>query len=147
MSLSAGSEATKAVDKAVEWMVEKLIVAADSGWWAEKLNTLANSAPAYLKGASALAPAPAPAPSYSAPPRQSPPSGVSQSDLDGVRDAAAKAESAAQALAGRVADLEQQIRQLGKAQEQLAAHVEEAVGPHEEGAHKEHWWSRLMGSS
>jgi hypothetical protein len=147
MSRNAGSQATKAVDKAVEWMVDKLVVAADSGWWAEKLTTLANSAPAYLKGASALAPAPAPAPSYSAPPPPSAPSGVSQADLDAVRDAAAKAESAAQALAGRVADLEDQVRQLHKSQEQLAAHVEEAVGPHEEGAHKAHWWSRLTGSS
>ena len=142
MSSDSGSQATKAV----EWMVEKLVVAADSGWWTEKLNALANSSPAYLKVASALAPASAPAPSQSqsAPP---PPSGVSRADLDTVREAAAKAESAAQALAGRVSDLEEQIRELRKSQEQLAAHVEEAVGPHEEGAHKAHWWSRLTSSS
>ncbi len=141
MSLNVGTEATKAVDKAVEWMVDKLIVAADTGWWAEKLTTLANSAPAYLKGSSALAPAPTPAPTYSAPP---PSSGVRQADLDAVRKKAVQAESAAQALAKRVVALEEQIRQLRKSQEQLAAHLEEAVGPHEEGAHKEHWWSRLM---
>ncbi len=132
MSLNSNSQATKAV----EWVVEKLSVASTSGWFTEKLNALATSAPAYLTGA--VAQSQSQAPSYSPPPA----SGVSSGELNAVRDAADRAESTAQALAGRVAKLEDQMRGLHKSMEQLAAHVEEAVGPHEEGAHKQHWWSR-----
>jgi hypothetical protein len=132
MSPESNSTATKAV----EWVVEKLTVASTSGWFTEKLSALASSSPAYLSGASA----PAPTQAYSAPAPA--PSGVTSAELDAVRGAADRAESTAQALAGRVAKLEDQIRQLRKAQEQLGAHLEEAVGPHEEGAHKVHWWAR-----
>ncbi len=133
MSLNSNSQATKAV----EWVVEKLSDASTSGWFTEKLNALANSSPAYLTGA--VVSSQAQAPSYAAPPAAS---GVSSGELNAVRDAADRAESTAQALAGRVAKLEDQMRGLRKSMEQLAAHVEEAVGPHEEGAHKQHWWSR-----
>jgi hypothetical protein len=133
MSPESNSTATKAV----EWVVEKLTVASTSGWFTEKLSALANSSPAYLSGGAS---APAPTQGYSAP--ASAPSGVSKAELDAVRDAASRADSTAQALAGRVAKLEDQIRQLRKAQEELSSHLEEAVGPSGEGAHRAHWWSK-----
>jgi hypothetical protein len=131
MGVNSGSQATKAV----EWVLDRLAVASTSGWWSEKLSALANSAPAYLTGASA----PAQAPAYSPAPA---PSGVSSAEFDALRQSAAQTESTAQALAGRLAELEDQVRQLRKSHEELAAHLEEAVGPHEEGAHKQRWWSR-----
>ena len=112
--------------KAMEWMVDQLSAASNSGWWAEKLTALTTSSPAYKTTAVS-------APSM---PRSSP-------TVDDIaREQAARAESDVTSLSHRVTELETELGLLKRSYEKLAAHLEEAVGPHEEGEHRSHWWSR-----
>ena len=48
MGIAAESQPTRAV----EWMVERLTAASQSGFWAEKIAGLTSSSPAYLTTAS-----------------------------------------------------------------------------------------------
>ena len=111
MGIAPDSQTTRAV----EWMVERLTAASQSGYWSEKIASLTSSSPAYLTPSSrATLPASG--------------GGVDRAAVD--------------ALSARVAKLEKELADLRASQEQLAVHVEEAVGPQAEGEHKIHWWSR-----
>ena len=116
--------------KAIEWLVEQLSAASTTGWWADKLGALGTSKPAYTFTAASTPSTPTPA-------------AADNGALDRALERAARAESAANALTDRVTHLESELQMLKRSHERLAAHLEEAVGPHEEGAHKQHWWSRL----
>jgi hypothetical protein len=119
--------------KALEWAVEKISVASQNGWYLDKIMQLSTSAPKYLMpGASAPAPVRAPAP----------PASNGSAATDDTRRQLAEATAAITSLEARVASLEADVSMLKKAQKSLSAHLEEAVGPHSEGEHKQHWWSR-----
>jgi hypothetical protein len=115
--------------QALEWVLQKVSDASKNGWYLDKVSSLASSKPAYLNGFTAQPPAPMPAAAPSAS------GGVSQAELDRVADRAAKAEGIANGLGARVASLEKELAL-------LRSHVEEAVGPDQEGEHKSHWWGR-----
>ncbi|HEY0398077.1 MAG TPA: hypothetical protein VGF00_06800, partial [Acidimicrobiia bacterium] len=90
--------------------------------------------PAYLRNAVIAAapslPAPAPAP----------PGGPSQAELDAALHRAAQAESKAEILARKVAELEQK---LAGANSHREITVPDDEGAHDEDdEHKSHWWSR-----
>jgi hypothetical protein len=59
-----------------------------------------------------------------------------------VREQAAWAEAAVDILEKRVGQLESDLGALRQSQQDIARHLEEAVGPAGEGAHRQHWWSR-----
>lgn len=103
--------------KALEWVVERITAAQQNGFWMDRLAQVTASKPAYLTALT----------------------GGSSGD-DGGR--AARAEAAVQKLSAKVSDLEAQIASLNQRHDALAQHLEEAVGPHTEGEHKSHWWSR-----
>ena len=113
MATSTETQATKAL----EWVVERISVAQQNGFWMDRLAQVTSSKPAYL-------------------------SGLTGSSSGGDDGRAARAEAAVQKLSAKVADLEAQITSLNQRHEALAQHLEEAVGPHTEGEHKSHWWSR-----
>ena len=114
MATSTETQATKAL----EWVVEKITVAQQNGFWMDRLAQVTTSKPAYLTALTG---------------------GSSGADDSGR---AARAEAAVQKLAAKVTDLEAQIVSLNQRHDALAQHLEEAVGPHTEGEHKSHWWSR-----
>lgn len=109
--------------RALEWMVTKLEQAKSNGYYLDKISTMS----VFPAGRQAYAPSPSASVTGSG--------GASQADVDAALARASKAESEVSALSDRVAKLEKELRG-------LATHLEEAVGPHEEGEHKTHWWSR-----
>ncbi len=114
MTTSTETQATKAL----EWVVERINAAQQNGYWMDRLAQVTSSKPAYLTALT----------------------GGSSSGADDAR--AARAEAAVQKLSAKVADLEAQIISLNQRHEELAQHLEDAVGPQTEGDHKTHWWSR-----
>ena len=121
--------------KALEWAVEKLSVASQNGWYLDKIVQLSSSAPKYLMpGASTPTPVRAPA----APPASNNGGAVT----DDARRQLAEATVVITSLKTRVTALEADVAMLKRAQKSLSTHIEEAVGPHSDGEHKQHWWSR-----
>lgn len=98
--------------KAVEMVVKALDDASKNGWYLNKISSLTTSRPAYTL----------------------PPSRPAGAPLSPDGDVGA--------LSTRVNRLEQELAGLKQELKSVAAHLEEAVGPHHEGAHKNHWWSR-----
>lgn len=115
--------------KALEWAVERISAASQSGWWIDRLTALSSSVPAYKS------------PAYKSTATATV-GGNHTAAAEEARRQAARAEAAADGLRARVTALESELADLRQRHDELAAHLEAAVGPSSEGAHKQHWWSR-----
>lgn len=131
MGASKESPATQML----EWAVHKLDEASKTDW-VEKISTLTQSKPAYLRHAALTTAAPSlpsPAPASSG--------GPSQGELDAALRRASQAEAKAQTLAQKVAELEQKLAGGNSHKEQVVTLPSEEGADEGDEQHK-HWWSR-----
>jgi hypothetical protein len=132
MGASKESPATQIL----EWAVGKLDEASKTDW-VDKLNTLTQSKPAYLRNfvpaaAPSSLPAPAPAPA---------PSGPSQADVEAALARASRAEAKAETLARKVEQLERTLAG-GNSHRDPVVTLPDDEGAHDDEHHKSHGWSR-----